>query len=88
MAEICLECWNKLTGENNPKEKYIISKDLYLCEKCGEYKNVIIVEKEYSSGLLFYTIIFPFVVVFKILKTIFKIILFPYKLYKKNKNGG
>ena len=44
MAEICLDCWNELTGKRYTKRKYILSKDLDLCENCGEYKNVINIE--------------------------------------------
>ena len=42
MAEFCLECYNKIMGTNDPTNKYVISKDLDLCEGCGEYKHVII----------------------------------------------
>ena len=42
MAEFCPDCWNEINGTNNPKEKYIISKNLDLCEGCGEMKLVII----------------------------------------------
>ncbi|MBQ7114967.1 MAG: hypothetical protein IJN94_00970 [Clostridia bacterium] len=47
MAEICLDCWNELTGKKYTKRKYILSENLYLCENCGQYKNVIIVERKY-----------------------------------------
>ena len=45
MAEFCLGCWNKINGTNDDKRKYIISKDLDLCEECGEWKNVIVAER-------------------------------------------
>lgn len=38
MAEFCPECWNKLTENRFAKEKYILSKDLDLCERCRQYK--------------------------------------------------
>ncbi len=44
MAEFCLECWNRINGTNDKKSKYIISKDLDLCEECGKYKKVIVSE--------------------------------------------
>jgi len=48
MAEFCLDCWNKLMETNDPPEKYIISRDLDLCEGCGEMKPVIIaIRKRY-----------------------------------------
>ena len=42
MAEFCLDCWNRIMGINDSSDKYIISKDLDLCEGCGEYKHVIV----------------------------------------------
>lgn len=42
MAEFCLECWNWLNRRNDPEKDYIISKDLDLCEGCGEWKHVIV----------------------------------------------
>ncbi len=46
VAEICLDCWNELTGKKYTKRKYILSENLDLCENCGEYKNVIVVERK------------------------------------------
>lgn len=45
MAEICLECWRKLSGEQEPRWKYILSGELDLCEECGEWKRVIVRER-------------------------------------------
>lgn len=45
MAEFCLDCWNKINGTNYTEKHYIISKELHLCEGCGEYKHVILAEK-------------------------------------------
>lgn len=42
MAEFCLECWNKLNGEEDMPNKYAVSKYLDLCEECGQYKQVVI----------------------------------------------
>lgn len=47
MAEVCLDCFNKAMGEKHSKRRYIFSENLELCENCGEYKNVIIVERKY-----------------------------------------
>ena len=48
MAEFCLQCRNELNNTCDPPEKYIISKELELCEGCGQYGNVIIaVRKTY-----------------------------------------
>ncbi|MBS1474053.1 hypothetical protein [Massiliimalia massiliensis] len=46
MAEFCLECWNWLNRRNDPEKDYIISKDLDLCEGCGEWKHVIVMKRE------------------------------------------
>ena len=42
MAEFCLDCWNKIMDSNDPPGKYVISKELDLCEECGKRKPVII----------------------------------------------
>ena len=42
MAEFCLDCWNKRMNTNDTAKKYIISRELDLCEDCGEWKPVII----------------------------------------------
>jgi len=46
MAEFCLECWNKINETDGPEIKYIISKDLDLCEGCGRQTNVIVTERK------------------------------------------
>ena len=45
MAEICLECWRKLSEKREPRWKYILSGELDLCEECGEWKRVIVRER-------------------------------------------
>ena len=45
MAEICLDCWNKLNGTHDSPAKYILSKELDLCEECGEWKHVIVLTR-------------------------------------------
>lgn len=42
MAEFCLDCWNKMNKTNDPERKYFLSRELDLCEGCGEMKHVII----------------------------------------------
>ncbi len=46
MAEFCLDCWNKLMNRNDPPQKYRISRELELCEECGQLKPVIICERK------------------------------------------
>jgi len=48
MAEFCLECWNKLNETNDSKWRYVLSDEKDLCEECGQYKNVIIIERRWS----------------------------------------
>ena len=45
MAEFCVQCWNRINGTDDPPSKFIISKDLQLCEGCGEFKNIVIMER-------------------------------------------
>ena len=45
MAEICLECWQKLSEKREPRWKYILSRELDLCEECGQWKRVIVRER-------------------------------------------
>ena len=52
MADFCLDCWNKINDRNDPPDKYVLSREPELCEECGEYKRVIIMERKHY-GLLF-----------------------------------
>ncbi|MBR5540175.1 MAG: hypothetical protein IKU56_02220 [Clostridia bacterium] len=47
MAEFCVDCWNSLAGTNLSAEKYVLSKELDVCEECGKYKPIVIMEKKY-----------------------------------------
>ena len=48
MSEICFECFNKMCGGKEKYRRYVISRDLDLCEECGEYKKVVVCERRYS----------------------------------------
>ena len=48
MAEFCLQCWNKMYKTNDDESKFILSKELDFCEGCGEWKHVIVREREVS----------------------------------------
>ncbi|MGN0106305.1 MAG: hypothetical protein ACI4A5_01240 [Hominilimicola sp.] len=42
MAEFCKECFMEICDVDLKKEKIITSKDLDLCETCGEWKHVVV----------------------------------------------
>ena len=48
MAEFCLECWNKLNETQDSKWRYSLSRNRELCEECGQYKRVVVVERLWS----------------------------------------
>lgn len=73
MAEICLDCWNKINGTNDSPKKYILSEDLDLCEECGEWKNVIVITRRAYYFRKFRFILFP-------VKVITAILLLPFAL--------
>ncbi len=81
MAEFCYECWNELNETDLPQSKYVLSKDLWLCEGCGEYKRVVIREKKSFFSCLF----IPFKFIGKILYVLGRIIILPYIIYKYKK---
>ena len=75
MAEICFECLNKVLGENAPRCKYIISKDLDLCEECGRIKHVVEVERFAYYKNLFKPFWIPFRVLFFPVEFIARVVL-------------
>ena len=50
MAEFCLECWNKINESNHSKWRYVLSWNKELCEECGQYKKVVIIERFWSRS--------------------------------------
>ena len=79
MAEICLDCWNKLYEKSDSSRKYILSEELELCEECGEYKRVIVIERKYYYLHKFRFVLFP-------IQVIGRILLLPYLIYQRRKN--
>ena len=60
MAEFCVDCWNKIMGTRDAPKKYIVSKDLDLCEECGQRKQVIVrYKRRYMVADWFHEIIAP-----------------------------
>ena len=88
MSEICLDCWNKKSNKKHSPKEFIISKELDLCEECGEYKPVIIAFREPFYIRIFFIFFLPF----KILETIYDYCLvqfdFPNKYGKPYKSSG
>ena len=41
MAEFCLKCWNKMENTDYNEREASLTRKLYLCEGCGEYKKVL-----------------------------------------------
>lgn len=67
MAEFCVQCWNRINGTDDPPSKFIISKDLQLCEGCGEFKNIVIMERLCDHTDKFQLIAFPLKAVYILL---------------------
>lgn len=49
MAEFCLDCWNKLNQSNFTEKEYVISRELDLCEGCGQWKPVIVTVRRFPA---------------------------------------
>lgn len=73
MAELCLDCLNEFTGRKEKKQKYILSKDLDLCDNCGEWKRIVVMTKR-----AYYERKFKFI--FALLKAIHYVLLIALRL--------
>lgn len=85
MAEFCLKCFNEINGTDDPPKKFIFSKEKELCEGCGEWTNVVIIERKYYYWHKFRFVILPFRIIFFIFRLILTIVLSPYLIYRYNK---
>ena len=87
MAEFCLECWRKMNKGRYDNTRYVLSKELDLCEGCGKWKHVIIMERNAYYMWKFRYFILPF----KCISLVWRIVLLPYQIYKykrqKNKKN-
>ncbi|MBQ2897976.1 MAG: hypothetical protein IJE46_06645 [Clostridia bacterium] len=86
MAEFCLDCWNRMNGTCDSEEEYIISKDLDLCEGCGQWKHVIVAKKEFYYHyymLSFFWLLFK--LVGKVIYFLWNLLLLPYWIFKNNR---
>lgn len=78
MAEFCVDCWNKLAGTNLPTNKYILSKELDLCEECGRITHIVITERKYYYRRKYRKL-------WRFLDILWRIIMIPY-VYHKYRN--
>ena len=87
MAEFCLACWNKINNTKDRKRKYVISKNLDLCEGCAEWKPVIIMERKAYYFYKFRHFTLPFRVIYNVIYFIWRLAILPYLIfiYKKRK---
>ena len=81
MAEFCLDCFNKINKSNDGEEKFVLSKDLDLCEGCGQWKHVVIMERRAYYMHKFRYFILPF----KVLYFLWRVLLIPYVIFKRSK---
>ena len=77
MAEFCVQRWNRINGTDDPPSKFIISKDLQLCEGCGEFKNIVIMERSCDHTDKFQLIAFPLKAVYILLFVLWRILISP-----------
>ena len=48
MAEFCLDCLRRIDQRDYKEENVIVSRDLELCEGCGEWKQVVVGWRSHS----------------------------------------
>lgn len=86
MADFCVDCWNKLNEENKSEKSYVLSRDLDLCEGCGEYKRVIMGDRETYYFYKFRRLLFPIRFVYRLIYFLWRLMLLPFLIYKYNKS--
>ena len=74
-------------GTNDSEKKYIISKELDLCEECGEWVPVIVVERKYYYLHKFRFFIMPFKLIYHVLYFLWRLLILPYLIYKYYKDA-
>ena len=83
---IVVDIDTKINETKDNERKYIISKDLDLCEGCGELKPVIIVERKAYYIYKFRYFILPIRIIYNIIYFIWRLILLPYLIFEYNKS--
>jgi len=51
---------DEINERSDPPERFVLSKDLDLCEGCGLYKHIIVRERRNLFARLFHILLFPF----------------------------
>ena len=82
MAEFCLDCWNRMNGTKDPSFMYIMSKNLELCEGCGEYRHIIVTKRRHYYERKLQCIIVPFKKIYRAVYILWRILILPYLMYK------
>ncbi len=82
MAEFCLKCWNELNGTEDSESKYIMSDDVWLCEGCGEWKKVIVIERKSYYLYKFRFLIMPIKFIGIVLFVLWRLVILPYLVFK------
>lgn len=82
MAEFCLECWNELNDTEDSQRKYIMSDDVWLCEGCGKWKKVVVVERKIYYLYKFRFFIMPIKFIGILLFVLWRLLIFPYLVFK------
>ncbi len=85
MAEFCLDCWNRINESNDSEKKIVLSKDLELCEGCGEWKPVIITLRKRYYMRKFKFFILPFKIIYTIVYILWRLLILPYLIFKYKK---
>ena len=78
MAEICIDCWIKETKGRKKRNGYVITKNLELCEICGEYKNVIICTRKVYLKNKYPLLFLPYDILF----FLWRLLILPYLIIK------
>lgn len=86
MAEYCLDCWKKINGEKKDNNEYSLTEYLELCEGCGQWKRVVVKEKEYYDECeIYYSyIMLPFIILGGIISVLKRVLILIFLFVKNN----
>lgn len=69
-------------GLKDSERKYISSKDFDLCEGCGEFKSIIIMERWFYYKYKLRYIVLPVEIIVRIIYLLLRLLIFPYLILK------